>query len=172
LATRALGDRALRAPAGSARAGGLTDERRELPARVHLAQDVGAADELPTDVELRDRRPAGVLLDGLALLGLGEHVDGLERHADLLQHLHGGGGKAAHRERGRALHVEHDLVLPNLLLDLRDHVVHPLASCGDSVWSASAWMRPMSGPSAPYTSRCCSTSGRPANSAAWTRTSK
>src|SRR5436189_219648 len=63
-------------------------QRRELPARMHLAHDVAPADELPAHVHLRDRRPVGEALDRLALLRLGEHVDRLEGHADLSQHLH------------------------------------------------------------------------------------
>jgi uncharacterized SAM-binding protein YcdF (DUF218 family) len=121
------------APRASALPDRLAHERGELAARVHLAHDVAAADELPRHVELRDRRPVRELLDGLALLGLGEHVDRLERHADVLQHLHRRGGEPAHRERRRALHVQHDRVLADLALDLGDHVVHPLASCGVSV---------------------------------------
>jgi hypothetical protein len=41
----------------------------ELAAGVHLADDVAAADELPVDVELGDRRPARELLDALADAG-------------------------------------------------------------------------------------------------------
>src|SRR5205823_5414122 len=78
-------------------------QRRELPARMHLAHDVAPADELPAHVHLRDRRPVGEALDRLALLRLGEHVDRLEGHADLSQHLHRGGREAAHREARRPL---------------------------------------------------------------------
>src|SRR5437868_5280760 len=44
----------------------------------HLADDVAAADELPLDVELRDRRPVGECLDPLAHQRVGEHVDAFE----------------------------------------------------------------------------------------------
>ena len=58
-----------------------------------------AADELAVDVELRDRRPVGVLLDALADLGVGEHVDAGELvHAAGVQDLHGERGEAALRE--------------------------------------------------------------------------
>src|SRR5205814_1361119 len=73
-------------------------QRRELPARMHLAHNVAPADELPAHVYLRDRRPVGEAFDRLAFLRLGEHVDCLEGHADLPQHLHRGGREAAHRE--------------------------------------------------------------------------
>ena len=46
---------------------------------VHLAHDVRAADEFAVDVELRNRRPVGVVLDALADVGIGEDVDGKER---------------------------------------------------------------------------------------------
>src|SRR6058998_1665438 len=100
-------------------------QRRELPARMHLAHDVAPADELPAHVHLRDRRPVGEALDRLALLRLGEHVDRLEGHADLSQHLHRGGREAAHREARRPLHVDDDLVLLHLARDLVQHVGHP-----------------------------------------------
>src|SRR5438876_613593 len=100
-------------------------QRRELPARMHLAHDVAPADELPAHVHLRDRRPVGEALDRLALLRLGEHVDRLEGHADLSQHLHRGGREAAHREVRRPLHVDDDLVVLHLARDLVQHVGHP-----------------------------------------------
>src|SRR5439155_1075277 len=100
------------------------DERRELAATVHLAHDVAAADQLAAHVELRDGRPARVHLDRLALLGLREHVDGLERDSDRGQDLHRGGREAAHREARGPLHVEDHPVLPDLALDLVEHVGH------------------------------------------------
>src|SRR5216684_4014525 len=36
---------------------GCPHQRLELPALVHVADDVATADELPVDVDLRDRRP-------------------------------------------------------------------------------------------------------------------
>jgi uncharacterized SAM-binding protein YcdF (DUF218 family) len=108
------------------RSGGALDggaqQRRQLAARVHLAHDVAAADELPVHVHLRDRRPVGVGLDRLALLGLGQDVDRLEGDADLGENADGRGGEAAHREPRRALHVDHDPVLPDLALDLLEHI--------------------------------------------------
>ena len=52
------------------------NELLQLPALVHLAHDVAAADELAVHVELRDRGPVGVLLDAFADLGVLQHVDG------------------------------------------------------------------------------------------------
>src|SRR6187551_636979 len=60
-------------------------QRRQLALGVHFAHDVGAADELALDVELRVGRPARVLLQPLAQLGIGEDVVGLELHAGLLE---------------------------------------------------------------------------------------
>jgi uncharacterized SAM-binding protein YcdF (DUF218 family) len=97
---------------------GLADHRRQLALGVQLAHDVAAADELAAHEHLRDRRPVGVRLHSLTLLRVGEDVDGLERHADLVQHLHRGGGEAAHREPRRPLHVDDDGVLLHLTLDL------------------------------------------------------
>src|SRR5207245_1449443 len=100
-------------------------QRPGPPARIHLANDVAPADELPAHVHLRDRRPVGEALDRLALLRLGEHVDRLEGHADLSQHLHRGGREAAHREARRPLHVDEDLVALHLPRHLVPPVGHP-----------------------------------------------
>src|SRR5262245_22398881 len=114
----------LRTRRASARLDGLPDHGRQLALRVQLAHDVAAADELAPDEDLRDGRPARVRLDALSLVGLGEDVYGLERHADLVQHLDRGGGEAAHREPRRPLHVDHDRVALHFLLDLGHHVAH------------------------------------------------
>src|SRR5450631_4831182 len=66
--------------------GSADDELLELAARVQVAHDVGAADELPVDVELRAGRPARVFLQPLAQLLVGEDVERLERGTDLLEH--------------------------------------------------------------------------------------
>jgi uncharacterized SAM-binding protein YcdF (DUF218 family) len=132
---RVLGDRSL-------------DHRPELAARVQLAHDVAAADELPADEHLRQRGPVAERFHRLALCALGEDVDRLVRHPDLVEHLDGGGREAAHREARRALHVDHHGVLPHLAGDLVQHVAHPAFSSGGRVRSASAWMRGMRSSSA------------------------
>src|SRR2546430_10991809 len=109
------------------RSGGLhgrADERRQLTSAMHLAHDVAAADELAVHVQLRNGRPVRVLLDRFPLLRLGEHVDGLERGTDLAQDLDRGGREAAHRKARGPLHVEDHLVLPDLALDILEHVGH------------------------------------------------
>ena len=69
----------------------------QLAGLVHLHHDVRAADELAVDVELRDRRPVGVVLDALAdsssssTLTVFRSVD-----AAGLQDLDGAAGEAAH----------------------------------------------------------------------------
>src|SRR5207249_2480485 len=63
-------------------------------------------------------------------LRLREHVDRLEGHADLPQHLHRGGREAAHREARRPLHVDNDLVVLHLARDLVHHVGHPRSLLG------------------------------------------
>src|SRR5262249_54312880 len=117
---------------------GLAEQRGQLAPGVHLAHDVAAADELAADAELRDGGPAGVGLHRVPFLRLGEHVDGLERHADLTQHLDGRGGEAAHREPRRALHVDHDGVRLHLSVDLFEHVTHRAPSPRTSVRSCKA----------------------------------
>jgi uncharacterized SAM-binding protein YcdF (DUF218 family) len=110
--------------AGSGLPDGLAEQRRELALRVHLADDVAAADELPRHEHLRDGGPARVRLDAVPLVRLRENVDRLEGHADLVEHLDGGSGEATHREAGRPLHVDHDGVLFHLFVDIGQHVAH------------------------------------------------
>jgi uncharacterized SAM-binding protein YcdF (DUF218 family) len=127
-----------RSAAASVRLDGLAEERGELALGVHLAHDVAAAHELATGEHLRNGRPARVGLHGLSLVPLGEHVDGLVRHADLAQDLDGRGGEAAHREPRRALHVHHDGVLLHLSIDLFQCVAHRAPSPSASVRSCKA----------------------------------
>src|SRR5262245_7069088 len=94
----------------------------ELATLEHLAHDVAPADELAVDVDLRNRRPVGELLDPLALLRVGQDVHRLERDAQALEHLDRRGGKAALGKQSRALHVDDDLVLVDLVPDLGLHV--------------------------------------------------
>src|SRR5262249_28364793 len=72
------------------RSGGLLGEQLlQLPGLVHLAHDVAAADEFAVDVELRNGRPVGVVLDPLPDAGVGEHVDREELVDPAgVQHLH------------------------------------------------------------------------------------
>jgi len=132
----------------SVRLDGLAEQRGELALGVHLAHDVTATHELAADEDLRDGRPARVGLHGISLVRLGEHVDGLVRHADLAQHLDGRGGEAAHREPRRALHVDHDRVLLHLSIDLFQRVAHRAPSPSASVRSCKAWIRGMRSPRA------------------------
>jgi uncharacterized SAM-binding protein YcdF (DUF218 family) len=130
------------------RLSGLADHRRQLALGVQLAHDVAAADELAAHEELGNRRPAGVRLHAFALVGLGEDVDGLEGHADLVQHLDGGSREAAHRKSRCPLHVDDDRVLFHFTLDVGQHVAHRMSSPRGCVRSCSAWIRGMSSPRA------------------------
>src|SRR6185312_1908735 len=95
------------APSGGARIDALVlEEGAELPRLEHLADDVAAADELAFDIELRNGRPAREILDALADLGVGQHVDAFELDAHMGEDLHHRGREAALREDRRALHVE------------------------------------------------------------------
>src|SRR6476620_3995050 len=100
-----------RAPAGFTDSGGRAERLLKLAGLVHLRHDVGPADELAVDVELRDRRPVGVALDALPNGFVFENVDGLQIvNAARLQDLDCPSRKAAHRELGGPLHEEHDAV--------------------------------------------------------------
>src|SRR5574337_2037522 len=101
---------------------------------VHLHHDVRAADELALDVQLRDRRPVGVILDALADLLVLEDVDRLQVGDPAgLQHLDRAAREPAHRVLGGALHEKHDAFALDELVDaLPDvtHVVLPAAGIG------------------------------------------
>ena len=51
------------------------DEQLQLSGRIHLADDIAASDELPVDVELRNRRPLGENLDPIPDLGGTKRID-------------------------------------------------------------------------------------------------
>ncbi len=138
-----------RRAARSVRLGGFPDQRSQLAAGVHLAHDVAATHELAADEELRNGRPARVGLHGVSLVHLGQDVDGLERDADLVQHLDGRGREAAHREPRRALHVDDDGVRLHLSIDVLEYLAHRAPSPRVSVRNASAWIRGIRSPSAP-----------------------
>src|SRR5580658_874356 len=95
----------------------FVEQAFEFARLIHLADDIGTTDEFAPDIELRNRRPVGELLDALPDGGVGQHVDALELHAEMAQHLHGHGREAALREDRRALHVEYDRVGADFVLD-------------------------------------------------------
>jgi hypothetical protein len=47
----------------------------QLAAGVHLANDVGAADQLAIDIQLRNGRPVAEFLDAFADFRIFQHVD-------------------------------------------------------------------------------------------------
>eukprot|EP00215_Chloropicon_roscoffensis_P007022 CAMPEP_0197504256 /NCGR_PEP_ID=MMETSP1312-20131121/3368_1 /TAXON_ID=464262 /ORGANISM="Genus nov. species nov., Strain RCC2335" /LENGTH=189 /DNA_ID=CAMNT_0043051091 /DNA_START=44 /DNA_END=611 /DNA_ORIENTATION=- len=89
----------------------------ELPALVGLEQDVAPSVELSLDVYLWEGRPLRVFLhsgsDPLVL----QHVDVLERRAELVEDLDTGVRETALREHLGPLHEQHDLVLPDEPVD-------------------------------------------------------
>ena len=76
----------------------------------HLLDDVAAADQVPADVQLRDRRPLAVGLDPLADLGVRQHVDVRVVDAERIQRADGFRRKTALRRIWTALHEQHDAV--------------------------------------------------------------
>ncbi len=103
----------------------------------HLADDVAAADELALDVELRDRRPVGIVLDALAQVG---RRPGRSRLCSRRRDSRGS-GRPGRRSRiagtGRALHEEHDVVALHLVGDEFVDTAHgrsfPLRVSGPSI---------------------------------------
>src|SRR4051794_27968916 len=75
----------------------------QLAVLEHLHHDVGAADELALDVELRDCRPVAIFLDALADLRVLENIDGLVFGFEPIQNRDCAARKAALREQRRSL---------------------------------------------------------------------
>eukprot|EP00327_Prymnesium_parvum_P022959 CAMPEP_0113246582 /NCGR_PEP_ID=MMETSP0008_2-20120614/9536_1 /TAXON_ID=97485 /ORGANISM="Prymnesium parvum" /LENGTH=159 /DNA_ID=CAMNT_0000094325 /DNA_START=217 /DNA_END=693 /DNA_ORIENTATION=+ /assembly_acc=CAM_ASM_000153 len=104
---------------GSRLSGRPLDHLLQLARLVHLNHQVAPADELPVDVALRDRRPAGVFLDALADGGVLKDVADFVGNVHRVEDLHGGVGEAALREELVAFHKENDGARVDELLDLR-----------------------------------------------------
>lgn len=87
----------------------LRQKLRQLPALMHRNQNVTAANKLPREVKLRDRRPVRILLDALPQLVVLEDVEGGELgrvNALHSEDLDRGAREAALGCLGRALHEE------------------------------------------------------------------
>ena len=139
----------------------LVDLRLELAGGEELLGDVGAADQLALDEDLRDRRP---LAEGRQLLPdprVGEHVDGGDRRARLPQRLQRAHRVAARRRLGRSLDEDGDRLGVDDLLDLVVQRAHAVPF----VRMRSSWMVPSASgaASAALTSLCCWISGNPLN---------
>ena len=95
----------------------VLQQRRQFAIGRHFAHDVAAADELAFDIELRNGRPIGELLDPVAQGGIDQDIDAFEFDAEIAQDLHDGGRETALRKHRRALHVEHHRIFVEILLD-------------------------------------------------------
>src|SRR5581483_3919859 len=147
----------------------LAELRLELAALLELFDDVGAADELALDEDLRDRRPAGDRREILADLGVGQDVDRGHGRARAPKRFERPAGVAAHDKRRCALHEERDVGAVDDVLDLVG-----VAHAEPFVLMRSSWMVPSASgvASASYTRRCCSTSESPPRDGAVTTTWK
>src|SRR5262249_8989384 len=125
----------------------------ELAGALHLFDDVGAADQLALDEDLRDRRPARDRREGLAALPVAEHVDPRDRGARPSKRAERTLAVAAHDHLGRALHEERDVRAVDDLLDLLG-IAHGLAAAHVAlpfVLIRNSWMLPsFQGPSSAW----------------------
>ena len=80
-------------------------------------RDVAAADEFPFDVNLRDGRPVGVLLDAVPDIVIFQHIDRVEWDSVALQDLNNLRGKSAHWLFRCALHKDGHRVGFNFFFD-------------------------------------------------------
>ncbi len=84
---------------------------------MHFHRDVAAADEFTFDVNLRDGRPVGVLLDAFPDIVIFQHIDGVEGDSVALQDVNNLRGKSAHWLFRCALHEDGHRVGFNFFFD-------------------------------------------------------
>ncbi|EIL87179.1 hypothetical protein UU5_19211 [Rhodanobacter sp. 115] len=90
---------------------GHAEQLVQFAAAVHLADDVGAADQLTLHVQLRNGRPAAEFLDAFADFRIVQHVDGVVIRQQLVERVGRGGRETAHRLLAVALHEQHHAVV-------------------------------------------------------------
>src|SRR5690606_31629830 len=106
--------------------------------------DVGTADQLAVDVELRIGRPVRILLERLAQLRILEDVHMRKLGACGTQRSHGGGRESALRKVRRSFHIEHDGAGGKLRFDAFGDVSGSDSSeqgLGALGWGLGAWAR-------------------------------
>jgi predicted dithiol-disulfide oxidoreductase (DUF899 family) len=117
-------DGLLGAAAPEARAERRLELLLELAGLRQLLRDVGAADQLAADEDLRDRRPAGERRELLADLRVGEDVDSCHWRARAAQRFQRPRRVPAHGPLRRALHEQGHRLVRDDLLDLLAHLAH------------------------------------------------
>ncbi len=114
----------------------MAERLRELPleltARRQFLDDVGPADQLAFDEDLRNRRPTRERGELLAEARVGEDVDGRDRCARAAKRRERALRVAACGEGGRPLHEEGDGLGLDDLLDLAAEVGHSGSFRGDA----------------------------------------
>jgi len=108
----------------------LSELLRELPALVHLLDDVAPAHQLPLDVQLRVRRPVGVLLQPLADLLVPEDVKRGVLDAGLIEGVDHPAAEPAPRLLAVPLHEEQNRRGAEQRLDPRPDVLRALCGRG------------------------------------------
>src|ERR1022692_1420222 len=113
----------------------------KLPRRIHLTDNVAAANEFPIDIHLGYRRPLGELLDAVAQFGRSKHVDRFVVQQAPIEDLHDLRREPALRRLARALHEEDHAIgckqVGELLSD-RFGQCHRCSSASSSGSSASS----------------------------------
>ena len=102
----------------------LLERPLQVAGGLELLDDVGAADQLAADEDLRDRRPARLRRKLLADRRIGKDVDGGDRRARPAERLERPHRVAAHGHLRRALHEQGDVLALDHLPDVRAQVSH------------------------------------------------
>src|SRR5690606_12972836 len=87
---------------------GLGQQGLEFATGQHFANDIGAADEFASNIQLGNGGPVGIFLNALTNFFVVKHVHSDELGSSCLeQRLNGATRKPALRKLGRALHEQH-----------------------------------------------------------------
>src|ERR1700686_2586723 len=138
----------------------VLEDAEQLAALAHGRENVGVAVEFAGDEDFRQRGPIRHLGKRLALFGIGQRVDDLERVPKFVEEFDRLVRETAARRALGALAVDEDRMIPDIFFNrLFDVISHgfrlPHVTC---VFNSTACRRPSlsASPSAFYTTRCWS----------------
>lgn len=107
---------------------GFFNHFTQFPRLVHFNHDITATEELTCHIQLRYRRPVGILFDALTDLFVSQHVNGMEFNIETAQNLRGRIAETALWKELTALHEEQYRMLLNQGLNATSRV----CDCNDA----------------------------------------
>ena len=101
---------------------------------MHRLDNITPSNEFPINVKLWYRRPIGERFDAVPESGIVQHIDGREINIVRLQYFRDRRGKATHWLLWISLHVQHDGIFRNVVLD---HLVHRVIVTGHRLFDGT-----------------------------------